>query len=131
MAKVIHSMIRVLEAERSLRFYETAFGLRIVGRYPFESFELIYLANPESPFEIELTVNKGRTEPYNLGDGYGHAAFAVDDIEAEHRRLTAEGLSPGPVREMPWDGKPFGKFFFITDPDGYKIEVLQRFGRFG
>ena len=130
MAKIIHSMIRVLDADRSMRFYETAFGLKPVSRHPFETFELIYLANPESTFEVELTVNKGRTEPYNLGDGYGHAAFAVDDIAAEHARFTKEGLNPGQLREMPWEGKPFAKFFFVSDPDGYKIEVLQRGGRF-
>jgi len=130
LAKVVHSMIRVLDADRSLRFYETAFGLKPAGRYPFETFELIYLSNEESGFEVELTVNKGRTEPYQLGDGYGHAAFVVGDLEAEHARFGREGLKPGPIREMQWDGKPFGKFFFVEDPDGYKIEVLQRFGRF-
>jgi lactoylglutathione lyase len=123
-------MIRVLEADRSLRFYEAAFGLKPVGRYPFETFELIYLANAESGFEVELTVNKGRTEPYNLGEGYGHAAFVVDDIEPEHARFTQEGLNPGQLRELSWEGKIFAKFFFVSDPDGYKIEVLQRFGRF-
>jgi lactoylglutathione lyase len=130
MAKVIHSMIRVLDADRSLRFYETAFGLKPAGRYLFETFELIYLRNPETDFEVELTVNKGRAEAYQLGDGYGHAAVSVADIEGEHARFEREGLKPGPLRDMQWDGKPFARFFFVTDPDGYKIEVLQRSGRF-
>ena len=64
MAKMIHSMIRVLEEARSLAFYEHAFGLKIVERLDFETFTLIYLGNGETPFELELTVNKGRTEPY-------------------------------------------------------------------
>jgi lactoylglutathione lyase len=130
MAKVVHSMIRVLDADRSMAFYRKAFGLKPVSRHAFESFELIYLANDKSTFEVELTVNKGRTEPYNLGDGYGHAAFVVDNIDTEHARFMREGLNPGQLREMPWDGRPFAKFFFVSDPDGYKIEVLQRFGRF-
>jgi lactoylglutathione lyase len=130
MAKAVPSMIRVLDAERSLRFYRTAFGLEIAGRFPFDGFELIYLSNAESTFEIELTVNHGRSEPYRLGDGYGHAAFVVDDLEAERARFEREELKPGPLREMQRDGKPFGRFFFVEDPDGYKIEVLQRLGRF-
>ena len=91
MAKMIHSMIRVLEEQRSLSFYTEAFGLEIAERLDFETFTLIYLSNSESEFELELTVNKGRTEPYALGDGYGHLAVSVTDVDAEHARLTAAG----------------------------------------
>ena len=82
MAKAIHSMIRVLEEARSVAFYGAAFGLTVAARLDFDSFTLIYLSNSESGFELELTVNKGRTEPYALGDGYGHLAFSVDDVDA-------------------------------------------------
>ena len=67
MAKAIHSMIRVLDEARSLAFYDTAFGLKVADRLDFDSFTLIYLSNAESTFELELTVNKGRTEPYDSG----------------------------------------------------------------
>ena len=130
MAKTIHSMIRVLEEVRSVAFYETAFGLRVADRLDFDSFTLIYMSNDESSFELELTVNKGRTEPYNLGDGYGHLAVSVDDVEAEHARLAAAGLSPRNLVDFKNDGVQVAKFFFIADPDGYQIEVLQRGGRF-
>ena len=130
MAKAIHSMIRVLDEARSIDFYQKAFGLDVANRYPFDGFTLVYMSNAEMPFELELTINEGRTEPYNLGDGYGHIAFTVDDLEAEHARLKAAGLTPGDIKEFHRDGALFGKFFFITDPDGYKIEVLQRHGRF-
>ncbi|HEY9019613.1 MAG: VOC family protein [Paracoccaceae bacterium] len=130
MAKTIHSMIRVLEEARSVAFYETAFGLRVADRLDFDSFTLIYMSNDESSFELELTVNKGRTEPYNLGDGYGHLAVSVDDVEAEHARLAAAGLSPRNLVDFKNDGVQVAKFFFIADPDGYQIEVLQRGGRF-
>lgn len=130
MAKTIHSMIRVLDEARSVDFYRTAFGLEIADRLDFETFTLVYLSNAESTFEFELTINKGRTEPYVLGDGYGHLAVSVDDLGAEHQRFTTAGLNPGKLVNFENNGVFVGRFFFVTDPDGYKIEVLQRKGRF-
>ena len=130
MAKPVHSMIRVLDEARSVDFYRRALGLEVFDRLAFDGFTLIYLRAPEGPFELELTVNHGRTEPYELGNGYGHLAVVVEDLAAEHARMSAAGVECGPMREMAHDGKPMAKFFFITDPDGYKTEVLQRFGRF-
>ena len=131
MATPIHSMVRVLEEARSVAFYQTAFGLEVADRLAFESFTLIYMRHATNPFEVELTINHDRAEPYALGDGYGHLAVVVDDLAAEHARVTAAGLAPTPQRTLAHDGKPLGQFFFLTDPDGYKIEVLQRGGRFG
>lgn len=131
MAKPIHSMIRVLDEGRAVAFYRAAIGLEIVDRYPFDSFTLIYMRDPASTFELELTVNHDRTEPYNLGDGYGHIAVAVDDLDAERTKMEAAGAAPGAIRELQRDGALLGRFFFIKDPDGYSIEVLQRHGRFG
>ncbi len=130
MAKAIHSMIRVLDEKKSVDFYRTAFGLEIAERLDFDTFTLIYLANEETEFELELTVNKDRTEPYALGDGYGHLALSVSDLDSEHTRLTGAGLSPNKIVEFNRDGVLLARFFFITDPDGYKIEVLQRHGRY-
>jgi lactoylglutathione lyase len=130
MAKAIHSMIRVLEEARSVEFYRTAFGLTVADRLDFDGFTLIYMSNPEQSFEIELTVNKGRTEPYGLGDGYGHLAVSVADIDAEHARLTAAGLGPRKLVDFRNGDALVGRFFFIADPDGYQVEVLQRGGRF-
>jgi lactoylglutathione lyase len=130
MAKMIHSMIRVLDEQRSVDFYQKAFGLSVAERVPFDGFTLIYLSNPDTGFELELTVNAGRNDAYDLGDGYGHLAVSVDDVAAEHERFLQLGLTVGKLVDMPRDGKPFARFFFATDPDGYKIEVLQRGGRF-
>ena len=130
MAKAIHTMVRVLDEARSVAFYKKAFGLDIADRLEFPDFTLVYLSNAESPYEVELTINKGRTEPYNLGDGYGHVAFVVNDLDAEHRRFEAEDLKPRKIVEMNKDGKPIARFFFVDDPDGYKIEVVQKLGRF-
>lgn len=130
MAKALHMMIRALDEARSVRFYETAFGLTVADRFAFDGFTLVYLRNADADFEIELTINHGRTEPYAHGDGYGHVAFAVDDLDAEHARMSAAGLAPEPVKEFHRDGALMAKFFFVADPDGYRIEVLQRHGRY-
>ena len=130
MAKAIHMMIRVLDEQRSVDFYRTAFGLEVADRFDFDGFTLVYLCNAEADFEVELTVNKDRTEAYDLGDGYGHVAFAVDDLDAEHARIGAAGLAPRDIVAFNRDGALMARFFFVQDPDGYKIEILQRHGRY-
>jgi lactoylglutathione lyase len=130
MAKAAHMMIRVREEARSVDFYGKCFGLTVAARREWPDFVLIYLRNADSDFELELTVNKGRTEPYDLGTGYGHLAFVVDDLDGEHKRIAALGFAPRDIKQMMHDGEPFARFFFIEDPDGYKIEVLARGGRF-
>ena len=122
-------MVRVADEARSVDFYRLAFALEVIDRLPFENFTLVYLANSESSFELELTVNHG-TESYDLGNGYGHLAVVVDDVAAEHARFTAEGLTVGKLVDFKNGDALVARFFFATDPDGYKIEVIQRGGRF-
>ena len=130
MAKMIHTMIRVLDEARSVAFYDAAFGLKVAERLDFDSFTLVYLANAETGFELELTINKGRDEPYELGNGYGHLAVSVEDVDAEHARLTALGLNPRKLVDFAPGGTVLARFFFIQDPDGYEIEVLRRGDRY-
>jgi len=130
MAKAIHVMVRVRDLDASLKFYERAFGMKLADRYDFDGFTLAYLRNPENDFEIELTWNHGRAEPYELGTGYGHVAFTVADLDGEHKRLSDLGIGPLPIKEFNRDGGLMARFFFVQDPDGYKIEVLQTHGRY-
>ncbi|MGI9452347.1 MAG: VOC family protein [Geminicoccaceae bacterium] len=130
MAKAIHMMVRVLDLGKSIDFYKTAFDLDVADRFDFDGFTLVYLRNPEIDFEVELTWNEDRTEPYQHGDAYGHIAFAVDDLDAEHARFAAAGLEPAEIKEFFRDGSLMARFFFVQDPDGYKIEMLQRHGRY-
>lgn len=130
MAKFVHSMIRVLDEARSIDFYDRAFGLKVAERLDFEGFTLIYLSNAENTFELELTVNKDRTEPYETGDGYGHSAFVVDDVDSEHARFEEAGFSPRKLVDFQHEGRQLARFFFVQDPDGYQIEVLQKQGRY-
>jgi lactoylglutathione lyase len=126
---MIHTMIRVLDETRSVEFYRNAFGLEVAGRYEFENFVLVYLAD-EHGFELELTVNKDRAEPYDLGNGYGHLAVSVSDLATMQGQMKTLGLEPGDIKALALPGGGEARFFFLTDPDGYKIEVLQRGGRY-
>jgi len=130
MAKAIHTMVRVLDEARSVDFYGRAFGLAVSDRLDFPDFTLVYMRSPEADFEVELTINKGRTDAYDLGNGYGHLAFVVDDLDAEHARFADAGFRIRPIVEFKTDAGLIARFFFVEDPDGYKIEVLQRLGRF-
>ncbi|MGV7242945.1 VOC family protein [Caballeronia sp. M23-90] len=130
MTKYLHLMIRVEALDRSIAFYQDAFGMRESHRLDFDTFTLVYLRDPDSGAEIELTLNKGTTTPYTHGTGYGHVAFAVDDIEAFRDRLSNQGMQPGDLKSLTHDGAIAARFFFITDPDGFKIEVLSREGHY-
>ena len=130
MPKLIHTMIRVLDLEASKRFYAQAFGLVPSHTLDFPDFALAYLRNAENDVEIELTLNKGRTEPYTHGTGYGHVAFATADLDGDHARLTALGFNPLPIKEFRDGDVLLARFFFVLDPDGYKIEVLARHGHY-
>ncbi len=130
MAKAIHTMIRVMDLDRSIDFYKKAFELDVADRFDFDSFALVYLRNGENDFEIELTLNKGETEAYSHGSGYGHVAVCVDDLDGEHERFESLGLEPKKIVAFERDGALMARFFFVEDPDGYKIEVLQRHGRY-
>ena len=129
MAKLIHSMIRVLDLKRSADFYQHGFGLEESHRLEFPTFTLLYLREPQSGAEIELTWNKSQSEPYTHGTGYGHIAFCVDGLEAHREMLLRLGYTAGEIKSL---NAPNGsaRFYFATDPDGYKIEVLERAGHY-
>src|ERR1700681_5032538 len=98
MAKPVHSMVRVFDEAKSLDFYARALGFEVADHLKFPDFALIYLRHPSSPFEVELTVNRDRNEPYLLGDGYGHLAVVVDKVDPEDSKFERENLPPGPLR---------------------------------
>ena len=130
MAKIIHSMIRVLDLERSMRFYADVLDLHEAHRLDFPDFALVYLRNAQNDCEIELTLNKGRTEPYTHGTGYGHVGVVVPDAALTHAALVAKGYEPAAVKEFKRGDELLARFFFIQDPDGYKIEMLERHGHY-
>eukprot|EP00824_Muranothrix_gubernata_P024682 TRINITY_DN73_c0_g2_i2.p2 TRINITY_DN73_c0_g2~~TRINITY_DN73_c0_g2_i2.p2 ORF type:complete len:146 (+),score=33.89 TRINITY_DN73_c0_g2_i2:37-438(+) len=129
LAKATHSMIRVLDLDRSIKFYENAFGLKPAGRIELGDASLVFLRNEANDFEVELTWNKGRTEPYTHGEGYGHLAFVVEDVRSEHKRMKEAGYEVTDVKEIFRDDQLLGTIFFVKDPDGYKNELIQKQGR--
>lgn len=128
--KMVHTCLRVLDLERSLSFYQSVFGFFEHERFVFEDFTLCYLRTAGSTHELELTLNHDRTKPYSHGDGYGHIAMLVDDLSQALSRYRATGAQGVEVKRLEHAGKLLAEFFFATDPDGYKIEVLAKSGRF-
>lgn len=122
---MIHICYRVMDLEASERFYGDAFGFSISRKkdFPENGFTLSYLTSAGLPFELELTYNYDQQEPYVIGNGYSHLAVAVDDLEASHRRHREMGLEMTELKGLA-GGKP--RFYFVTDPDGYRVEVVRR-----
>ena len=121
--------MKALPLARSIAFYERGFGLKESHRMDFQTFTLVYLRDPQSGHEIELTLNKGQTEPYTHGSGYGHVAFCVEDLAAHREMMRRHGYAPGEIKSLSAPGGS-ARFYFITDPDGYKVEVLERAGHY-
>ena len=130
MAKIIHCMIRVFDLDRSIRFYADVLDLHEAHRLDFPDFALVYLRNAENDCEIELTLNKGQTEPYTHGSGYGHVGVVVDDVASTRETLVARGYEPAPLKEFKRGDELLARYFFVQDPDGYKIEMLERHGHY-
>jgi len=92
--RYVHTCVRVLDPERSVRFYE-ALGYERRGKLQFETAYNLYMGLPGDGDTLELTVNAGREEPYDLGDGYNHIALTVDDLDALLADLAEQGVGPG------------------------------------
>lgn len=129
MPKLIHTMVRVRDLQTSIDFYSQAFGFNEKHRLDFPTFTLVYLGNDESEAELELTFNKDRETNYDLGDAYGHIAFSVDNLSESYEHIKGHNFNPTDIFELT-SGDISAKFFFVTDPDGYQIEVLARGGHY-
>jgi lactoylglutathione lyase len=126
-ASIVHVMIRVLDFGRSKKFY-AVLGMGEIDRYEFPDFRVCYLGG-ETGTQIEMIENIGRVEPYLHGEGFGNIAVVVSDAAACHRALSAIGAETRPIKEMVYDGRLFARYFHAFDPDGYRVEVLERTGR--
>lgn len=125
----VHTCVRVRDIDASVRFYE-ALGFEPRGRLNFETAYNVYMGLPGAGDQLELTVNVGREEPYDLGDGYNHIALTVDDINSTLASLKdALGVEPEKPPFHPGGREDLPLICFVADPDGYRIELIDG-GRF-
>lgn len=122
--KMLHTCIRVKDLDKSLKFYKDAFDLKVTRRkdFPEHEFSLVYVSNEDNGYEIELTYNYDVEKPYELGNGFSHIAVGVDNLEEMREKHIALGYEVTDLKGLPGE-KP--RYFFVTDPDGYKIEVIR------
>ena len=124
--RLLHTMLRVGDLDRSLRFYCEVLGMRLLRRrdYPGGRFTLAFVGygSEEETAVLELTHNWD-TERYQLGDAFGHVAIGVDDIYRRCDELRQKGAKivrePGPMKHGTTE------IAFVEDPDGYRIELIQ------
>jgi lactoylglutathione lyase len=126
--RMLHTMIRVMDLDKSIDFYTRLLGMKLLRRkdYPTGKFTLAFVGYGDESDNsvIELTHNWGREQPYEIGTGFGHLAIGLPDIYGACERLKGEGVkiprSPGP---MAHGGSVIA---FVEDPDGYRIELIER-----
>ena len=123
--RYVHTCIRVRDPEASERFYE-ALGFERRGRLNFETAYNVYLGLPGDSDTLELTVNRDRDKPRDLGDGYNHTALLVDDLDALLEKLVANGIEPERPPYSPGGRPEIGRICFAAGPDGYWIELINR-----
>jgi lactoylglutathione lyase len=125
--RILHTMLRVGDLQRSIDFYTSVLGMKLLRtsdnpEYKYTLAFLGYGSNPEHA-ELELTYNYG-VDKYDMGSAYGHIAISADDIYQVCDQVRAKGgnitREPGPVK----GGSTV--IAFITDPDGYKVELIER-----
>ena len=126
-ARFVHTCIRVRDIDRALEFYGWL-GFEPRGRLNFESAYNVYLGLPGDGDVLELTVNVGREQAYDLGDGYNHMALVVDDLDELLAGLADHGVEPEkpPYRVGGTDSPEEYRICFVADPDGYRIELIDK-----
>jgi lactoylglutathione lyase len=126
---LIHTCYRITDIDRSVAFY-TALGFDEKRRAPIRDEAInVFMGLPEDGEEprLELTFNFGRDEPYDLGNGYGHIAITTGDLDGTLSRLAEQGIEP---ERPPYTIREGGnRLCFVRDPDGYRVEILERPGR--
>jgi lactoylglutathione lyase len=124
----VHTCYRVVDPDASARFYGVL-GFQERGRLNFDSAYNVYLGLPGGGDTLELTVNVGRREPYDLGTGYNHIAVSVEDLDEVLGRLAEIGVEPEKPPYHPGGRDDLPRIAFVADPDGYRIELIDG-GRF-
>ena len=126
--RLLHTMVRVFDLDRSIDFYTRLMGMKLIRKREVEAgrytIAFVGYGDEKEQAVVELTYNWDQKEPYAIGSGFGHLAIGVTDLQGTCKALAADGVKiprpPGPLK--------FGtvNIAFVEDPDGYKIELIER-----
>ena len=121
---LVEICLRVRDIDATLDFYTSLFDFEVASRreFPDDKFDLIYLNSPGSSVQIELTYNYD-AEPYVIGNGFSHLGVTVNDLEKMHEVCKASSYETGELKGL---SGTKASYFFVTDPDGYRIEVKRK-----
>ena len=114
--KMVHENYNVADLDKSMAFYEKALGLQEVRRIHGDGFIIVYMGSPEGGFVLELTWLQAHPQPYDLGECEFHLAFEAEDYAAAHKLHEEMGC-------ICYENPAMG-IYFITDPDGYWLEIV-------
>ena len=123
---LIHTCYRITDIDRSVAFYE-ALGFQEMRRAPIRDEAInVFMNQPEDGDEprLELTFNFGRTDPYEIGTGYGHIAITAPDLDKTLAQLSHQGIEPERAPYTVHEGG--SRICFVRDPDGYRVEIIER-----
>jgi lactoylglutathione lyase len=125
MAQLIHTCYRIGDIDRSVAFYN-ALGFEEIGRMPIRDEAInVFMGLPDDGARLELTFNHG-VDAYEMGTGYNHIAITADDLDATLAALAEQGIDP---ERPPYTVSENGpRLCFVRDPDGYRIELIERAG---
>lgn len=126
MPAFLHTCYRVADLDRSIAFYTECLGMELRRTIPIRDEAInAFLSFPgDEESRLELTFNHGRTEPYDIGTGYGHIALGVADLDGTLEALAGMGVVP---EKPPYRVREGGsRLCFVRDPDGYRIELIER-----
>ena len=124
MPELIHTCYRILDVDRSVDFY-SKLGFEEMARMPIRDEAInVFMGLPGDGARLELTWNKDQETPYEIGTGYGHIALTVDDLDGTLEQLKQAGIEP---ERAPYTVREGGsRICFVRDPDGYRIELIER-----
>ena len=122
-SKMLHTCLRVENLEKSIAFYQEAFGFKELRRkdFPDYQFTIVNLGLDGDDYELDLTYNYDHG-PYVIGDGYAHIALSTPDLEALHAQHSKAGYEVTDLKGLPGNAP---NYYFVKDPDGYKVEVIR------
>lgn len=127
--RLAHAMVQVRQLDEAIAFYQTVLGLRLADRHSYEGAELAYLRG-DGGAELELLSERPWRFAAAPEAGRSHVAFTTADLDAEHARLQKLGVRCGAIGDYVANGRLQTRFFYLYDPEGNEIEILQATGRY-